>query len=267
MRQLPGAVGLDHAALSVTDLGAIDAALPAHQPDVVFNCAAYNAVDAAELEPDRAYQVNAQGAFNIALTCARHGVRLVHFSTNFVFDGALNRAYIESDPAGPLGVYAKSKLEGEKLISMVNPEALIVRTAALYAPPAAGGRSGFPQRIVERGQRGEPIRVVADQTVNPTYVPELAAASAHLATGDLHGVVHLVGAGCCTWDELARAALAECHIDAAVEGITTAELAAPAPRPLNGCLESTRVSALRPWRESLHEWAARWGTGPTVREA
>lgn len=257
-RQLPEAVGMQRGVLSVTDLAALDEALPKYRPDVVFNCAAYNDVDAAESQQDAAYQVNAQGAFNVAMACARNSVRLIHFSTNFVFDGALDRPYSEQDAPQPLGVYAKSKLEGEKLVSMILPEALIIRTSGLYAQPAPGVRPSFPQRIVERAANGERIRVVNDQSVNPTYVPELAAAAAHLAEGELTGVVHLVAGGCCTWEELARAALAECGVEAPVDAISSAELGAPAPRPANGCMASSRVSALRPWRESLKEWAERW---------
>ena len=262
VRQVPEAVGLTRAMLSTTDLEALNVALPHYRPDVVFNCAAYNAVDDAESHPEAAYQVNAQGAFNVGLACAQFGVRLIHFSTNFVFDGALQRPYVETDTAAPLSVYAKSKLEGERLISMVMPASLVIRTAALYAPLAEGGHASFPQRIVEIGAKEGRLSVVNDQAVNPTYVPELAAASAHLAATDLTGVVHLVSAGCCTWHELAVAALAACGVEAEVEPVpSSSRPGSSAPRPPNGCLESTRVPALRPWQEGLREWASRRAPG------
>ncbi|TMD01430.1 MAG: NAD(P)-dependent oxidoreductase [Chloroflexi bacterium] len=172
MKLLPDAVGLTREQVPVTDLAALNGALPHYQAGVVFNCAAYNAVDAAEGQQEAAYQVNAQGAFNVALACAEHDARLIHFSTNFVFSGSHEGAYVEKDEVGPLGVYAKSKLEGEKLVAMVAPRALIIRTAALFGGEAGRSRPSFPERILERAAAGERLRVVSDQTVNPTYAAE-----------------------------------------------------------------------------------------------
>jgi dTDP-4-dehydrorhamnose reductase len=254
VKLLPDATGLTRSELSVSDLAAINGALQHFAPHVVFNCAAYNSVDAAEGQPDAAYQVNAQGAFNIALACAQYDVRLVHFSTNFVFSGTLDRPYVEADEVGPLGVYAKSKLEGEKLASMVLPRALIIRTAALFGGRPGGGKPSFPERILERANSGEPVRVVSDQTINPTYAADLAAAAIELASTDVDGVVHVVNSGCATWEQLARATLAESGIAWEVEPVTSAELGAPAPRPRNGCLASTRSKPMREWQAGLGEW-------------
>jgi dTDP-4-dehydrorhamnose reductase len=259
---LPRATGLLRQELSVSDLATIDAACTHYRPDVVFNCAAYNAVDKAEAEPQLAYAVNATGAANVAIACSRHGIRLVHFSTNFVFDGRLDRAYIEKDEARPLGEYGRSKLEGERSTLAALPSALVIRTAAVFGDRGSAIKGGsFPQRIVERARTGQRVRVVSDQLVNPTYARDLARAAIDLAAGELSGVVHVVSAGCCAWDEFARAALAACGVEAEVEPVTTAELAALAARPLNGCLESVRTDALRPWLEGVEEWAAGWARG------
>lgn len=254
---LPDSAGLTRAQLSVIDLAALHAALPQYRPEIVFNCAAFNAVDGAETQQDAAYQANAQGAFNVALACAQRDVRLIHFSTNFVFDGALDRPYVETDAVGPLSVYAKSKLEGEKLIAMVMPRALVIRTAALFGAGSGHGKLSFPERIVQRATAGERLRVVSDQTVNPTYAADLAAAAITLASSDIEGVVHVVNAGCTAWDELARATLAEFGVASEVEPVSSADLGAPAKRPANGCLESMRTQALRPWREALSEFRQR----------
>jgi dTDP-4-dehydrorhamnose reductase len=254
MKLLPGSTGLTHSQLSVTDLSALNNALPNYEPEVVFNCAAYNAVDGAEVEQDAAYQVNAQGAFNVALACAQHDLRLIHFSTNFVFNGALDRPYVETDEVAPLGAYGKSKLEGEKLTSMVSARALIVRTAALFGGEGGSARISFPERILLRATAGERLRVVSDQTVNPTYAADLATAAIALAASDLHGVVHVVAAGCATWSDFAQATLVEGGVSGQVEPVGSAEFGAPAPRPRNGCLESTRTQALRPWPDALREW-------------
>jgi len=262
MRLLPDAVGLTHRELSVTDLSGLDRACREHRPEVVFNCAAYNAVDAAESAPDAAYTVNSAGAVSVGTACDRRGVRLVHFSTNFVFDGGLDRPYVESDEANPVGVYARSKLEGETRLLAIMPGALVIRTAALFGDghSTAEGRS-FPERILMRARNGERIQVVSDQRVNPTYARDLAQAAVKLAGQELAGVTHVVAAGCCTWNEFARATLAESGVEAEVEAVTTAELASPAARPRNGCLGSVRTDALRPWRDGLHEWAIRRRAG------
>ena len=258
VRLLPQAVGLTRAELSVTDREGLERACAEHRPEVVYNCAAYNAVDRAESEPALARQVNAAGAANAAAACGRHGARFVHFSTNFVFDGSLARPYVETDGPEPLGIYGRSKLEGEQVVLEILPAALVIRTAAVFGDRGSAVKGGsFPQRIVERGSRHERIRVVSDQRVNPTYASDLAEAAIALASGGMSGVVHVVAEGCCAWDEFARAALAECGIDADVEGVTSAELAAGASRPSNGCLGSERVAALRPWRDGLAEWAAK----------
>jgi len=254
MKLIPRSAGLTHEQLSVTDLAALNAALPHYKPDVVFNCAAYNAVDGAESQQDAAYQVNSQGAFNVALACAQQNARLVHFSTNFVFDGALDRPYLETDEVAPLSVYAKSKLEGEKLTSMVMPRALVIRTAALFGAGSGHGRLSFVERILERATAGERLRVVSDQTVNPTYAVDLAAAAITLASSEMEGVVHVVSYGCTAWDEFARAALAEFGVAGVVEPVSSAGLGAPAARPANGCLGSARTQALRPWQEALREF-------------
>jgi len=261
MKRLPDAIGLTRAQMSVTDLAAMNGALPHYEANVVFNCAAYNAVDRAEAEQEAAYQVNAQGAFNVALACAQNAVRLVHFSTNFVFSGSLDRPYVEGDEVDPLGVYGKAKLEGEKLTLMVMPQALIIRSAALFGGGGDGGRLSFPERILERAAAGERLRVVYDQTVNPTYAADLAAAAIALALTDMDGVVHVTAGGCSSWEELARATLREFGVSGEVEPVSSAELGAPARRPPNGCLGSSRTKALRPWRDALKEWAKKQRMG------
>ena len=238
--------------VSITDPGALDVVLAERRPDWVFNCAAYNAVDRAETEPESAFAINSQGAFNVAVACKRHQARLVHFSTNFVFDGTLDRPYVESDQASPLSLYARSKLEGEQRVLEALPEALIMRTAALF-----GGNRGlsFPERIVQRVTDGAQLRVITDQTVNPTYTRDLAVAAIDLAEKGESGIVHAVSEGCSTWYEFAKAVLEVVWLPVRLEAVSTADFAAAAARPRNGCLASERIRALRHWRESLNDWA------------
>ena len=263
-RLIGGGSGVAHDEVSVTDPDAVDALLSSRRPAVVFNCAAFNAVDRAETEKELAYAVNAEGAANAARACARHRIRLVHFSTNFVFDGALGRPYVESDLPAPLSVYAASKLEGEKRVLDLLPDALVIRSSALFGDTGSAIKGGsFPERILMRAQALEPLRVVADQSVNPTYTADLAPVAIELAESGLEGLVHVVAGGCAGWDEFARAVLAEFQVTAEVKAALSSELGSPAKRPLNGCLASTRVAALRSWREALHDWAVRRRAGST----
>jgi dTDP-4-dehydrorhamnose reductase len=244
--------------VSITDPEAVDRLLAARRPAAVFNCAAYNAVDRAETEQDLAFAVNAEGPANLARQCARHGIRLVHFSTNFVFDGALERPYVESDSPSPLGAYGASKLRGEQRVLDLLPGALVIRTAALYGDTGSAIKGGsFPERILERARAGEALRVVADQKVNPTYAADLAPAAIQLAESGAEGIFHMVAAGCAGWDEFARAVLEESHVAAEVKPVSSLDIQAQARRPLNGCLASERTEGLRSWREGLGEWASR----------
>jgi dTDP-4-dehydrorhamnose reductase len=250
--QIPNAVATTHPKDSIEDEATVLALFDRWQPDLVFNCAAYNAVDAAESEEHEARLSNVQGPLNLARACQARGAKLVHFSTNYVFDGELDKPYLESDEPRPLNAYARSKLDGERAVLGANSEALVIRTAALYGNVG----TGFPDRILRQAQGGHALRVVGDQRVNPTYAADLAAAAVELAAAR-SGIVHVVGGGCASWADFARAVLEESGIDAAVVDITTGEYPTAARRPLNGCLASEEVEPLRPWREALHEWAAR----------
>jgi dTDP-4-dehydrorhamnose reductase len=250
--------GFLHDQVSITDQQGIDGLLAGRRPTVVFNCAAYNAVDRAETERTEAFAVNAEGPANVARSCARLGIRLVHFSTNFVFDGVLDRPYVESDTPAPLSVYGASKLEGERRVLELLPGALVLRTAALYGDTGSAIKGGsFPERILSRARAGELLRVVGDQKVNPTYAADLAPAAIQLAESGAEGIFHVVATGCAGWNEFARAVLEESHVVAEMESLSSLDLRAPARRPLNGCLASERTEGLRSWREGLREWASR----------
>ncbi len=244
--------GLTHRQVSITDRDAVEAVFAARRPDIVFNCAAYNEVDRAETEPDVAMRVNGEGPAVLAAACARHGAKLLHYSTNFVFDGEKGRPYRESDEPNPLSAYARSKLAGEVAALEANPDALVVRTAAVYGTIGVG----FPEKILARARRDGRLRVVTDR-VNPTYARDLAERSLELAEAGLAGLVHVAGGGCCGWDEFAAEVLAVSGLPVPISSITSAELGLPARRPVNGCLDSDRVPGLRPWREALRDWAGR----------
>lgn len=232
----------------IDDPDAVAAVFAHRRPDVVFNCAAYNAVDRAEREPEVAMASNAYGPMVLAAACRRAGATLVHFSTNFVFDGTLDRPYVESDEPAPQSAYARSKLAGEQRVLESGAQALVIRTAGLY-----GRQSGFPRRIESRARKGGPLDVVSDQRVNPTFARDLALVARALVEQGVLGIVHAAGAGCCGWDEFAAAVLEELGLRNKVVPVETGRYPALAARPRNGCMESTRIPPLRPWREALRE--------------
>jgi dTDP-4-dehydrorhamnose reductase len=254
---LPDAVAAERDRLSIDDAEAVRRALADASPEVVFNCAAFNGVDAAERDPEPALAANARGPEHLARACRELGVRLVHFSTNYVFDGAAAEPYTENDEPRPASAYARSKREGERRVLDALPSALVIRSSGLYGRQGSAIKGGsFPERILAKARAGDALRVVADQRLNPTATSDLAAASLRLANDRVQGMVHVVAGGCCSWWEFAVETLRLAHTDASVAQATTADFDAPAPRPLNGCLASVRTEPLREWREALADYVA-----------
>jgi dTDP-4-dehydrorhamnose reductase len=257
-RALPGAAGLGRAELDVREADAVMRRVGDARPDVVFNASAYNAVDGAEADPAAAFAVNALAVLHLGRACRAAGALLVHFSTDYVFDGTDERPIPEERTPRPLSVYGVSKLAGEALAAASGAAHLVVRTSALFATGGSRVKGGsFVERILERARSGQPLRVVSDQTFSPTYAPDLARAAIALAGSGARGIFHVANEGACTWHELAVAALEAAGVPAAVTPIG-ADLGAPAARPRYSVLDTGRYHALglpamRPWREALAE--------------
>jgi dTDP-4-dehydrorhamnose reductase len=247
----------DRAEIDVTDGKATAALVSRVRPDVVFNAAAWNRVDAAEAEPAAAIAVNAVAPGLLARACRGAGALLVHYSTDYVFDGTASRPYGEDDTPGPLSVYGASKLAGEHLVAAAGGEHLVVRTSGVLGRGGSAQKGGsFVERIVARARAGEPLRVVGDQVFAPTSAPELARASLALVAAGARRLFHVTNAGSCSWHDLACAALALAGLDVPVERITSAELALPARRPAYSVLSCRKylelgLPPLRHWRDAL----------------
>jgi dTDP-4-dehydrorhamnose reductase len=243
-------VGLERRQLDITDPDAVAEAIEAASPEVVFNCAAFHQLDACEDDLEAARAVNVAGVGNLRRACG--GARLVHVSTNYVFDGSRDPTeggYSEDDRPDPIQNYGLSKFEGEVI---AGPEALIVRTAGLYGRAGSASKGGnFVDRMLER--EGE-IRMVADQLVNPTSTADLAAAMLDAWQQGLVGIVHLVNHGSCSWLEFTEAILELGGRENPLTPVGTDPEATPR-RPLNGALVTNRpVKAMRPWRDALSEY-------------
>jgi dTDP-4-dehydrorhamnose reductase len=258
-----------HADLDVTDSAAVDRLVADFAPDVVVNAAGYTAVDTAESDQDAAYQANARGPANLAAALARHGGRLVHVSTDYVFAGDAERPYEVDDPTGPQSVYGRTKLAGERAVRELLPDSsFVVRTSWVYG--ATGGN--FVKTMLRLERERETLSVVDDQRGAPTWSADLARALVELARSDAPaGVYHCTGSGDTTWFGLARAIFAEIGADPArVRPTTTEAFPRPAPRPAYSVLSdaSWTAAGLRPmpaWRDALHVAFATDGAG--LREA
>jgi dTDP-4-dehydrorhamnose reductase len=243
--------------IDVTDATAVAELVGRTRPDVVFNATAYNKVDQAEVEPDAALSVNAVAPRWLAAACREERALLVHFSTDYVFDGAADRPYREDDCPRPLGAYGVSKLTGEQLVAGGGGEHLVIRTSGLLGRGGSAQKGGsFADRILARARSKQPLRVVADQTFAPTCARDLAVAAIALVGAGARGLVHVTNGGSCSWHELAVAALGLAGVDAEVEAIAAADLDLPARRPVYSVLDTGRyrglgLPPLRPWREAL----------------
>lgn len=248
--------GFTHGEVDIASADAVGAAIDDVQPDIVMNAAAYTAVDKAESETDAAFLINADAPGHIARACKRFGARLVHISTDYVFDGTSERPYRPDDPTGPVSVYGRSKLAGEENVRAALPEATIVRTAWVYA---AGGANFVVTMLRLMAERDE-LNVVADQIGTPTHADSLARALWSLAESDAHGVYHYTDAGETSWHGFAVAIEEEARAMGMIDGCTvkpiaTADYPTPAARPARSLLDCEKTYAITGpaphWRDEL----------------
>jgi dTDP-4-dehydrorhamnose reductase len=241
--------------LDITDLDRVRRVIAATEPRAVINCAAWTDVDGAESAEDAATAVNGAGAGNVARATAEVGARLVHVSTDYVFDGSKRTPWVESDPVGPIGAYGRSKLAGEREVAAAGGDHAIVRTAWLFG---AGGRN-FVDTMLALGRDREEVDVVADQVGSPTWSAHLAEALVEVAErrGD-DGIFHAAGAGACSWFELAVEVFARAGMRCRVRPTTAERYARPAPRPAYSVLGTERdaAPALPAWQEGVAGYLA-----------
>jgi len=257
VRNDPGgrAVVLGREQADLTDPDGITAVLDQHAPAVVINAAVFQPVDLCESEPSRAFAVNATGPGLLAAACKERGIRLIHVSTDYVFDGARREPYSEEDCPAPPSVYARSKLAGEHVVLTADARHCVVRTCSVYGRPGRGTLP-FVERMLQRALAGEPTRVVVDQVLSPTYNEDLAAALWHLADSDAAGLFHLAGASEGSWYDLAEEVFRRAGRLDLLSRTTAAEFAAPAPRAPYSALTSLRyeelgIAPLPGWQDGL----------------
>lgn len=234
--------------------------LAALKPEVVINTAAFHRVDECEDQPERALAVNALAVRGLARLCRDLDCRLVHFSTDYVFDGLKRKPYVEEDLPNPLMVYGVSKLAGEFLVRNTLPGHFLIRTCGLYGQAGCLEKGGhFVDMILRRESQGLPLRIVSDQRVTPTSTVELARAVAELIRTDHFGLYHLTNEGECSWYEFGQAVFDLIGKNPALEAVDSAAYGAKARRPLYSVLENKKAKAvgLRPlshWRTALADY-------------
>jgi dTDP-4-dehydrorhamnose reductase len=247
----------DRFGLDLADPPPLVAAVRALQPAVIVNAAAYTAVDKAEAEREQAFAVNARAPRVLAEEAKRIGALLVHYSTDYVFDGGKATPYVESDPPHPLNAYGESKLAGEQAIATSGCRHLVLRTSWVYGPR---GRNFYLTMLRLATERPE-LKVVDDQVGAPTSSLEIARATALLIGKGAEGLYHMSAAGETTWCGFARAILEQAGMKTPVVPIRTEDYPAPARRPRNSRLDCTRLRrehgvSLAPWDEALAETMA-----------
>ena len=245
-------IATDRSTLDIADPDAIRRVIRESKPDIIVNAAAYTAVDKAESEPEFATLVNGVAPGLLAEEAKRQGALLVHYSTDYVFDGEKRSPYTEDDAPNPISHYARTKLEGERAIAASGCRHLILRTSWVYGPRAAN----FYQIILRKAQAGEPMRMVDDQTSVPTPSGFVAEHTKALLDKDASGVLHLVPSGQATRYEFAREVVKTLRSASHVEAARTEEFPAPARRPRFSVLDNGKAAALLcvplpDWRDLL----------------
>jgi dTDP-4-dehydrorhamnose reductase len=269
--------GIPRAEADITNRNAVEGILARRKSTIAVNCAAYTAVDRAEQESELATRVNAIGAENIAVACAEAGIRLIHLSTDYVFDGEKSGAYVESDRPAPLNVYGRSKFEGENRVQAARPNCVIIRTSWVYSPYG----NNFVKTILALAEKRDELKIVSDQFGCPTAAIDIAeavlAVAEKLATNaSVAGIYHFAGQTRTNWYGFAREIVAQ---QSPVTGripkivpISTSEYPLPAKRPANSELSSARFTATfgyqaLPWRERVAETVARLLAADSKRAA
>ncbi|MCI9313967.1 MAG: dTDP-4-dehydrorhamnose reductase [Lachnospiraceae bacterium] len=226
-------INTDVGELDITDIDSVMKFVRGVQPYAIINCAAYTAVEACEKEEDLAFRINAIGARNLSIASGETGAKLMHVSTDYVFDGNGTRPYRETDPVGPQGAYGRTKLAGEDFVKEFSHRHFIVRTAWLY-----GDGKNFVKTMLRLSEDHDKVRVVRDQVGSPTSAAELARAIAYLLPTENYGLFHGTCEGDCSWAQFTEEIFRLAGKNTVVEGITSEEYGAAVKRPAYSILEN-----------------------------
>ena len=249
-------VGMDKEEIDITRASECRKAVDDVGPQLVINAAAYTNVDACETAKEECFAVNAEAVKNIAEACRGRNIPIIHYSTDYVFDGNGSLPYGEDDPCNPINTYGASKLTGEHHLRRLTDDYLIIRTAWLYGPKG----KNFVTAILDRARATGKLTVVDDQTGSPTCTRDLAAATELLVDKNARGIFHVTNRGFCTWYDFARKILKEAHLDAVeLLPMKTSELQRAAKRPAYSVLNmqkfvTTTGKTMQPWQLAFSDY-------------
>src|SRR5579872_586096 len=224
-------IPVDKEEIDVCDAAQVDAMVDSLQPGLLLNCSAFNRVDEAEDRPEAAFAVNTFAVRSLALAARRRNAPLVHFSSDYVFDGPERRPYVESDLPSPKSMYGVSKLAGEQMVQAIWPKHFLIRTCGLYGYTGSRDKgTNFVEAMIRLAGQGSPVRVVSDQVCTPTSTMDLACAVTQLIRTDAYGLYHLTSGGDCTWYEFAKAIFEIAGLNPELQSVKTAEFPLKAKR-------------------------------------
>lgn len=247
-------INTDVADLDITAIDKVVDFVQANKPDVIINCAAYTAVDASEADEDNAFRINAIGPRNLSIAAQKIGSKIMHISTDYVFDGESRKPYREMDTVNPQGAYGRTKLAGEQMVAQFSDRFYIVRTAWLY-----GDGKNFAKTMLRLAESNDSVRVVADQFGTPTSADELAKAIAFLVSTDNYGIFHGTCEGSCCWADFTEEIFRLKGLSTKVNRITTQEYPTPAKRPAYSVLDNYMLNItsdyrFADWHEAIKEY-------------
>jgi dTDP-4-dehydrorhamnose reductase len=245
-------VGLNRKELDIAAPESVERALDEHSPDLVVNAAAYTNVDGCETDLETAYAVNAEGPRNLAQSCERRGIELLHVGTNYVFDGRDGRPYEPFDPPNPISAYGRTKLAGEEHVMRLTNRWYVVRSAGVY-----GRGHNFVRTMLRVAKDHDTLKVKEDEFISPTYARDLAEGVAEIVETGRYGLYHVTNSGSCSWYEFAKEIFDLASIEVEVVPVPGSEYPLPAARPASGVLSPLGGPKLRHWREALAEYLKR----------
>lgn len=234
--------------LDITDFAAVDKICDELKPDFVVNATAYTAVDHAETEQDLALKINSEAVGNLAKICEKLGAKLIHFSTDYVFDGENENGFLEDDEPNPVNFYGESKLAGERRILESGCDFAIVRTSWLF-----GNGENFVVKMLELSRKNAEIKVVSDQIGSPTFAKDLAQTTQEILDSNANGIFHATNSGATSWANFARKIFEIKNLPIKIIDIPSAEFPTPAQRPKISILRNSKLPEMRSWEEGLEE--------------
>lgn len=251
------AIALNHNDIEVTDIDNVKSVLTTVKPDVVINTSAYHNVPLCEQNPDTAFAINGKGALNLAKICSETNTKLVHYSTDYVFDGSKQKPYVETDYCNPLNVYGITKLSGEHAVLNYASKPFVVRVSGIYGKIPCRAKGGnFVTTMLKLAKEKPEVRVVNDEVLTPTPTSEIAENTLHLVGTDAYGLYHMTSEGSCSWYEFAKTIWEVLELKTPLHPTSVKEFMSPVKRPFYSVLENKHLNEIncnfmKDWKSSL----------------